>query len=291
MLTRLRQLLASLTFYGGLTLLGAVCLAWTVVALPLLLLLPPRPGRWCGRLGILAGFRLFVWSLRLAGLYRLDLRALQALRHGPPVVLAPNHPSLIDALLIIAHEPRVACVMKSSLMNNIFLGAGARLARYIRSSPPRRMIREAVAELARGGIVLLFPEGTRTTQAPINVLQASVAVIAKQAGVPIQTLIIETDSPFLSKGWSLFRRASLPINYRMRLGPRLEAPDDVRACMTQLDQTLRAALAHPGQNAWIETRGEGEVRGERAAGAAVEACGEGAARRERAPSAEVVRRS
>jgi len=281
---RLRHLFETLLLYGSLVLLAVICLSWTVFALPMLLILPTAVGRRVGRLGILAGFRLYVWALGWMGIYRLDLRALRALRDGPPVVLAPNHPSLIDALLIIAHEPRVACVMKSSLMNNLFLGAGARLARYIRSSPPRRMIREAVAELGRGGIVLLFPEGTRTTQTPINALQASVAVIAKQAGVPIQTLIIEIDSPFLSKGWSVFRRTSLPVNYRMRLGPRLDAPDDVRACMTQLDQTLRAALAHPAQNLR-------EVHGERAAGAEVEACGEGATRRERAPSAEVARRS
>jgi len=254
---RLRHVIESLALYGSLALFAVICLAWSVVALPLLLILPAGPGRRAGRLGILAGFRLYVWSLGWMGIYRLDLRALRALRHGPPVVLAPNHPSLIDALLIIAHEPRVACVMKSSLMNNILLGPGARLARYIRSSPPRRMIRESVAELARGGIVLLFPEGTRTRSAPLNDLQGSVAVIAKQAGVPIQTLIIETDSAFLAKGWSLFRRPSMPVTCRMRLGPRLEPPGDVRACMRQLDECLRAELAHAAENHRLETCGEG----------------------------------
>ena len=48
-------------------------------------------------------------------------------------------------------------------------------ARYIRHDPPRRMIHEAVAQLRRGGIVLLFPEGTRTTRFPINPLVGSVA--------------------------------------------------------------------------------------------------------------------
>src|SRR2546429_658344 len=90
---------------------------------------PRGAGRRWGGVGFLLGFRRYVWTLILMGAYRLDLRALSVLREGPPVVLAPNHPSLIDALLIIAHEPRVACVMKSALMNNVFLGAGARLAR------------------------------------------------------------------------------------------------------------------------------------------------------------------
>ena len=244
----------TVTQFVSLTLLGAICLTWTVFALPLLLVLPAGPARRCGRLGILGGFRLYVWSLGLMGAYRLDLRALRSLRHGPPVVLAPNHPSLIDALLIIAHEPRVACVMKSSLMNNVFLGAGARLARYIRNEPPRRMIHEAVAELHRGGIVLLFPEGTRTMHAPINALQAGVGIIAKEAGVCVQTLIIETDSPCLSKGWPLFRRTSLPITYRMRLGRRFDPPEEVRTFTAQLEQYFRSELANAWQNQWLDAR-------------------------------------
>ncbi len=253
--TALRQLAETMTVYTSLALLGVICLAWTVFALPLLLL-PEWVGRRCGRLGILAGFRLYVWSLGLMGAYRLDLRALRALRGAPALVLAPNHPSLIDALLIIAHEPRVACVMKSALMNNVFLGAGARLARYIRNEPPRRMIHEAVAELRRGGIVLLFPEGTRTTRAPINALQPSVALIAQHAGTPIQTLLIETDSPCLSKGWPLFRRPTFPITYRVRLGRRFDPPDDARAFTQQLEAYFREDLAGAPQNPWIEARAQ-----------------------------------
>jgi len=142
--------------------------------------------------------------------------------------------------------------MKSSLMNSPFLGPGARLARYIRSDPPRRMIHEAVAELRRGGIVLLFPEGTRTRRAPLNELQAGVGIIARRAGVPVQTLIIETDSPYLGKGWPLFRRPSFPVHYRMRLGRRFDPPGDVRELMQEMDGYFRSELAQAPQNRWLE---------------------------------------
>jgi 1-acyl-sn-glycerol-3-phosphate acyltransferase len=36
------------------------------------------------------------------------------LRGGPPLILAPNHPALIDALLILTRHPNLVCVMKSS---------------------------------------------------------------------------------------------------------------------------------------------------------------------------------
>ena len=117
---------AAAALYLSLTLLGLICLTWTLFALPLWLILPARAGARCGRYGILVGFRFYVWTLRAMGAYRLDLRVLHELRGGPPVVLAPHHPSLIDALFVIAHDPNVVCVMKSALKNNLFLGAGAR---------------------------------------------------------------------------------------------------------------------------------------------------------------------
>jgi 1-acyl-sn-glycerol-3-phosphate acyltransferase len=137
--------------------------------------------------------------------------------------------------------------MKGALMSNIFLGPGSRLARYIRSDMPRQMIKEAVADLREGGVLLLFPEGTRTTRAPLNPLTASVGVIAKHARVPVQTLIIETDSPYLSKGWPLFRRPHLPITYRVRLGRRFEPPTDVAAFMVALEQEYLQQLTGAAQ--------------------------------------------
>jgi 1-acyl-sn-glycerol-3-phosphate acyltransferase len=254
MIAKLWYVVDSVVLYASLTLLGAICLTWTLFAFPLLLVLPERLGARCGRLGIRVGFRFYVWTLSAMGAYRLDLAALGALRGGPPVVLAPNHPSLIDALLIIAYDSNVACVMKSALMNNMFLGAGARLARYIANDSPRHLIAGAVAELARGSTVLLFPEATRTVQAPINPLKASVAIIAKAAGAPVQTLLIEQSSGFLSKGWSLFTRPSMPVTYRVRLGRRFPPPQDARALTDELERYFREELAASPQNEWIEKR-------------------------------------
>ena len=231
-----------LALYLLLILLGLLCLGWSVFAL-LLQALPQRRATAAGRLGIMAGFRLYSWLLTLTGAYRLDLRAIDTLRAGPPVILAPNHPSLIDAPLILARHPNLACVMKGALMSNVFLGPGSRLARYIRSDTPRQMIKGAVADLRAGGVLLLFPEGTRTTRAPLNPLTASVGVIAKHARVPVQTLIIETDSPYLSKGWPLFRRPQLPITYRIRLGRRFDPPTDVAAFMAALEQEYTHQLS------------------------------------------------
>ena len=159
--------------YTSLALLGLICLTWSVFAIPLYFILPRRLGTAIGRRGIMSGFRIYAWSLSITRTYRLDLRAVDLLRSGPPLILAPNHPCLIDALLILTRHPNIVCVMKSALMRNVFLGSGSRLARYVRNDSSRQMVKESVAHLRDGGVLLLFPEGTRTTRNPINRLVSS----------------------------------------------------------------------------------------------------------------------
>ena len=249
----LRILYEYFALYSSLTLLGIICLTWSVFALPLYFVLPRRLGTKVGRAGITYGFRLYAWSLSITRAYHLDLRAIDTLRGGPPLILAPNHPALIDALLILTRHPNLVCVMKSQLMNNVFLGSGSRLARYVRNDSSRQMVKESVTHLQEGGVLLLFPEGTRTTRQPINPLVGSVGLIAKHARVPIQTLIIETDSPFLSKGWPLFKRPKLPVVYRVRLGKRFDPPTDVSAFTAQLDEYYRQTLKDALQSRWLKS--------------------------------------
>ena len=67
----------------------------------------------------------------------------------------------------------------------------------------------------------------------------------------MQTLIIDTDSPYLSKGWPLFRRPKLPITYRVRLGRRFEPPADVRAFTLELERYYTDELAGALQSTWL----------------------------------------
>jgi len=232
-----------LATYGLLAVLAVVIVVWTVPAVLLLTPLPRRRRRAAARYTMMLGFRFFSWAITIAGAYQLDLDAIDSLRGGPPLILAPNHPSLIDAILFLTRHPDLTCILKPALMSNIFLGAGARLAGFIRSEPPRRMIREAVAELNRGGLVLLFPEGTRTTQAPLNRLTGSAGVIARRARVPIQVAIIETDSHYLGKGWPMFKVPRLPIRYQVHLGRRLEPVGDAADINLALERELTRELA------------------------------------------------
>lgn len=248
MLKRAYEYLAT---YGLLAILAVMIVGWTV---PVLILLGPLPTRWrraAARYTMMGGVRIFLRMLTSTGACEIEVAAIDSLRGGPPLILAANHPTSMDALLLLARLPDLACILKPELMRNPFLGAAARLAGFIASDPPRRMIREAVAELRRGGLVLLFPEGTRTTRAPLNPLKGSAEVIARHARVPIQVAIIETDSPYLSKGWPIFKVPRLPIRFRVRLGSRLEPAAEGIGGTRALEQELTHELAGAPQNGWL----------------------------------------
>jgi 1-acyl-sn-glycerol-3-phosphate acyltransferase len=251
--TRLPRAYEYVCLYLGLGFLGLMCLLWLPFAVVLNVVMPVRPGRRVGRWVISAAFNLYLRWLTLLGACRFDVSALDALRDSGPLILVANHPCLLDAPMIIARLPNVACIMKANLLNNIFLGAGARLARYICNDPPVGMIRRAVDDLRQGSHLLIFPEGTRSADGHLRPFKSSAAVIAHRAGVPVQALLVESDSAYLSKGWPLFRRPDMPIHYRVRLGQRFEAPEDARAFTVELEQYFAAALNAARAASAVET--------------------------------------
>ncbi len=185
----------------------------------------------------------FFRMLIASGVVRMDFSALSALRGRPPMLIAPNHPSLLDALMIMARVPEVGCIMKAPIWDNPVLGGAARLMRYIRNDAPLSMVRQAVDELNAGNPLLVFPEGTRTRRKPVNVFKGGFALIAKKAGVPIQTVFIETDNPFLSKDWPLLKKPAFPLVYRLRLGKQFRVEGNVRAFIERLERYYRDELS------------------------------------------------
>ena len=243
-----RWLLLPLQWLGlqvMLLLLGLGSLLWNLTALVLYPLLPRATGRRIGRAAIAMGYRMF-WALaRLAGMMRLHCDVLDTLRDEPGLIVAANHPSMLDAMMLVAHLPKSACIMKASLMRNPFLAPGARLARYICNDSAHGLIHLAVDDLRQGGQLVMFPEGTRTTVPPVNAFPRGVALIAKRAGAPIQTVFIDAYSPYLCKGWPLWRLPALPIVFSVRLGRRFEPADDPTALLRELETYFSAGVREP----------------------------------------------
>ena len=225
-----------------LLLLGLMSVGWNAAALLLYPLLPRAQGRRVGRIMIAWGYGLFWRMARCSGMLRLDAQVLAALKDEAGLIVVANHPSLLDALMLVAQLPKSACIMKASLVRNPLLGPGARLARYIRNDSAYGMVQCAVQDLRDGGQLVMFPEGTRTTRSPINAFDASFTLIARHARVPIQTVFIDTDSPYLGKGWPLWRLPPLPIRFTVRMGRRFAPTRNHQALRDEIEAYFVAGL-------------------------------------------------
>ncbi|HWE71643.1 MAG TPA: lysophospholipid acyltransferase family protein [Stellaceae bacterium] len=220
-----KRLCDTIVYVGLLALFGVSCVAWTAISLALLIL-PRSIGQPAGQILIMAGFRYFLAVMRAAGALKNDLSSLDRLRGRTPLIIAPNHPSQIDVMLIASRLPHVVCGAKSKLLTHPLLGAMARLAGYIPNDAPHHFVREAVRQLHRGRQLLIFPEGTRSTGTGIGPFKQGFALIAQCAEAPIQTVFIESNSRFLAKGWPWLRVPEFPLVYRVRLGPVLSCGAD-----------------------------------------------------------------
>lgn len=241
-LVYLRHLREYLMLYAGLALLGIACLSWALVAFPLNLLFKGARGIWIGRRVANLWFYFYLSVLRLSGAAHFDLRALDTLRGAGSLIIAANHPGLLDAPMVLSRLPNVACVLKSSLIDSVFWGAAARLAGYIRNDWFIGSVKLAVEELQRGGQILVFPEGTRTEGKSLGEFRLGPAYVSSRSGFPIQTILIEQDTNFLGKGQPLLKRPDLPMHFRIRLGKRFDSPEDPRAFTITLRDYFESEL-------------------------------------------------
>jgi 1-acyl-sn-glycerol-3-phosphate acyltransferase len=231
-----------LRFWAAAAIGGTIFFSWSLIG--------PLLGRWFaprrriafGQRGIQLAFAWMLRTLERFGLMTIDVGTLGTIADEPPVIIVPNHPSMLDAVVVISRVPSVCCVMKRSLLHNVLTGNGARLAGYIDNGSVGGMVRKSVAALQAGCHLLIFAEGTRSDRHPVGQFTRAYALIARKSGIPMQTVLIETDSAYATKGWPLLRPPPLPIRYTVRLGRRFDPADDIDGLVAQMQAYFEAEL-------------------------------------------------
>jgi len=241
--TGFRTLYEYIALYVSLAIFGVGGVLFTFLGAVLYPLLPRRFGSRLGRFLITCIFWPYLVFIESTGLFKCDISALDALSNDESIVIVPNHPGLIDVVLVGSRLTNIVCIMKKDIQDNILFGGGARLAGYIRNDSTGNMVRAAVAELKQGSQLLIFPEATRTVVQPVNKFTGTFALIARRAGVPVQTVFIEYTSAFLGKGWPLWKKPQFPLTFRVTLGKRFEVGDDRKLFVDDLENYFRERLA------------------------------------------------
>jgi 1-acyl-sn-glycerol-3-phosphate acyltransferase len=229
-------------FYLMLLWLGVMLLLGNIACVPLVAV--PKAFREPLMQRLISGlFRLFLLGATRSGLMHLDLDALDALNGQRKMLLVANHPSMIDVFLVISRVRQSICIMKANIGSNLFLAIGAYLAGYVSNRQTDAMLRGAAMAVERGNLLLIFPEGTRTTRQPVNDIKPGVALIAKRADAPLQVIVIVTNSAYLSKGWKIYRPPQFPLIYKATLGKRLFASNSITETASRLQACFEQQIS------------------------------------------------
>ena len=140
----------------------------------------------------------YVYSMRALRLIDLEICGLAATPAAGSLIVA-NHPSLIDALILLGHVKGAVVVAKRSLQVNFFTAGGIRGADYVVNADALSLIEECRARIAAGESLVLFPECTRTADDGVIRLQRGAAHIAVRSGCPVIPVTIEFSEPLLTK--------------------------------------------------------------------------------------------
>ena len=144
--------------------------------------------------------------------------------HGG-VILVANHVSFLDVFIIgIPLQRPLNYVARSTL----FLPGLGFLMRSVGAFPIQREgmgasgMKETLRRLRSGGIVTLFPEGTRSADGELGPLKQGIAVLVSRAGVPV----VPAGIAGTFESWPRSRLIPIPCPVRIHYG-RPITPEEI----------------------------------------------------------------
>jgi 1-acyl-sn-glycerol-3-phosphate acyltransferase len=196
------------------------------------------------------------FSLRVEGVHRVP-------RTGP-AILAANHQSFLDPWMVgLCLERRAHYLARESLFRVPILGR--LITRYgalpvpRESAAPRRALEVCLMALELGRVLILFPEGTRSTDGRLQPLRRGIALLARRTGAPVIPVGVSGSH----RAWPRHRRFPRRSGVRLFFGNpiRFDEDESSDSFMERLATALRTCFGEAGGEAL-----SGESPGESAAG-------------------------
>jgi 1-acyl-sn-glycerol-3-phosphate acyltransferase len=165
-------------------------------------------GTWFYELsGILARF--LIWLLG-----RLELYGVEHIPRSGPVILAANHLSNADPVIVAAVLPRATVFMAKEELLKIpgMLWVVRHFGSFTvrRGAADREAIRRALEALEQGRALGVFPEGTRSRSGALGEPHAGVGMLALRTGAPVVPIAI-TGTDQVSPTKLLWRRPRIIV--------------------------------------------------------------------------------
>jgi 1-acyl-sn-glycerol-3-phosphate acyltransferase len=180
----------------------------------------------------------------------------------PPGLAVANHPSLVDAIWIIAAQPKICCVLKGDLQRAWLFRYLATHLDYVSNQDPELLLAEGCKRLKAGETLLVFPEATRTAPATLPQFRLGAGELAVRSQVAVHPIVIHKPGEYLSKGipwhafpdkkmhWEIVYHESVPpiVNATRRQARRRLTAQLNQFFQQQLSNTVVAQPVNPPEN-------------------------------------------
>jgi 1-acyl-sn-glycerol-3-phosphate acyltransferase len=189
-------------------------------------------------------FRIYVAIIEALGVIRMQACGAEELREPGQLVVA-NHPTLLDAVFLIALMPQADCVAKQATWSNPFMRGVVNATGYLSNELGVELVEACAERLRAGRSVLLFPEGTRSPKGGLGPFRRGAAHVALRAGAPLRTVVLTCSPPALMRGrrwWQMpTERLAIGVDARATLDPRdWDEPGSTRgAAVRRVSAALR----------------------------------------------------
>jgi 1-acyl-sn-glycerol-3-phosphate acyltransferase len=173
------------------------------------------------------GYRILRGVLRLILriFFKLKVRGIENLPQSRRVILAGNHTSLMDGVVVMAAYPRkVYFLVAESVFKKKFLGFVSRHLGFIpvkKESLNKEAIREAIRILESRSALGIFPEGRITADGKLTEGKGGVAMIALKTGASVIPFAIEG----AYYAWPLLQKYPRRHPIEIRFGKPLDVRD------------------------------------------------------------------
>lgn len=185
--------------------------------------------------GTLSGLWYLFWKLVMSAFFKMLTRyTIEGREHEPergPFIVAGNHASAADPLIIgAALRNRAAYMAKAELFSVPVVGPWLRSIGTFpvrRGQPDRAAIRHSLEVLASGGVLVMFPEGTRSPDGRLQDPEPGAALLALRTGAPVLPVAVVNSHRAMPKGspFPRFRRVIVRIGRPLPV-PKIEGKLD-----------------------------------------------------------------
>ncbi len=223
-------------------LLNAFIALYTVVVIIAVLCVAPFDGsgrlihRYCAR----PWGRVIIWASGV----RVNVSGLENIDASQPRIYMTNHQSIFDIFALLAYLPvDFKFIMKQELMRIPLFGYATKRAGYIgiTREDPRKAIasmNEAARKIASGSSVLIFPEGTRSTDGVLLPFKKGGFTLAIKSGCDIVPVAVEGSHRIVKKGSLDIKKGSFDLMFGRPISVVPFSKRDIEALMSRVRDSI-----------------------------------------------------